>query len=119
MSPPPPYSFGKPIPVWPVAAISTTTSLTRSRKSAWLIVSASSRIEAYSARLARTRSRTSAYSPSRKARSAGTSTLSGGYAGTSGAVVGVGSSRRAAQRSRSPCRAEATQGRAKKFGVIQ
>ena len=33
MSPPPPYSSGKPMPVWPVLAISTTTSLTRSRNS--------------------------------------------------------------------------------------
>ena len=31
MSPPPPYSSGKPIPVCPVEAISTTSSLTRSR----------------------------------------------------------------------------------------
>ena len=34
MSPPPPYSSGNPMPVWPVPAIITTTSLTRSRKSA-------------------------------------------------------------------------------------
>ena len=44
MSPPPPYSSGKPMPVWPVPAISTTTSLTRSRKSRGVISSASSRI---------------------------------------------------------------------------
>ena len=73
MSPPPPYSSGKPMPVCPVAAISTSTSLTRSRKSSRVIVSASSRIEEYSARLVRTRSRTSTYLPSSSALSAGTS----------------------------------------------
>ena len=41
MSPPPPYSSGKPMPVWPVAAISTTTSRTRSRNAAVSRVSAS------------------------------------------------------------------------------
>ncbi len=74
MSPPPPYSSGKPMPVWPVAAISTTTSFTRSRNSARVIVSASSRIEEYAARLVRTRSRTAAYLPSSSAFSSGTST---------------------------------------------
>ncbi len=59
-SPPPPYSFGKPMPVWPVAAISRTTSLTRSRNAARSRVSASSRIAAYSTRLVRTSCRTSA-----------------------------------------------------------
>ncbi len=73
MLPPPPYCSGKPIPVWPVAAISTTTSLTRSRNASWSRVSASSRIEAYSARLLRTRLRISAYFPSSSAVSAGTS----------------------------------------------
>ena len=88
MSPPPPYSFGKPIPVWPLAASSTTTSLTRSRNSSRVIVSASSRTEAYCTSPSRTVARIAAYGPSSSSVSAGTSTWRSPYgdASASGAV---------------------------------
>ena len=115
MSPPPPYSLGKPMPVWPVAAISTTTSLTRSRKSWRLRVSASSRIEAYSARLVAHQVADLGVLPVEEARQRGHVDLE----------LAVGDApRRARIRWAEACRwpwPEATSGpgRAKKFGVIQ
>ena len=75
MSPPPPYSVGKPRPVAPVFAIIRTSSRTRSRNSAVGISIASSSTWAYSARFLRVISRMSAYLPSRSAVRAGTSTV--------------------------------------------
>ena len=121
MSPPPPYSFGKPMPVWPVAAISTTTSFTRSRKSSWLMGLGLLEDEAYSARLARTRSRTSAYSPSRKAAQAGHVDLRRDVerrsVGRHGRLGGHARTRSRGTERAGPWRG--AHGRAKKFGVIQ
>ena len=78
------------MPVCPVEAISTTRSRTRSRYSSRGSVSASSRTEAYAARLRRTRSRTSAYLPSSRAVRAGDVDLGGRRGAGLGSGSGVG-----------------------------
>ena len=112
MSPPPPYSLGKPMPVWPVSAIISRTSSTRCLKSSRPISSASTRTSENSARFFRTSCRTSAYLPSSSSVSAGTSTAGVTY------ELEEGDMAQACQPS--PFRVKAARHRrAKKFGGTQ